>query len=86
VNSKAYLKIFAYNDKDELIDIKVIKITKEGEIIMEEAIGQPQRENVTKDKPEYIESDIKVESQCPSCGTLRDVEEPCPKCVVKKDV
>jgi len=29
---------------------------------------------------------IKVESQCPKCGTLRDVDELCPKCGVKKDV
>jgi len=80
MNNKAYLKIFAYNDKDELIDIKVIKITKEGTIIMEEAIGQPQRENVTKDKPEYEEKDIKVEYVCPKCKCLKTLLKPCPNC------
>jgi hypothetical protein len=80
MNDRAYLKIYAYNDNGELTDIKVVRINKDGKIKMEEAIGQPQPENITKDKPEYKEEDIKVEYVCPKCKCFKTLSKPCPNC------
>jgi hypothetical protein len=50
--NQAYFKIFAYNEKGEVTDVKVIRI-ENGAITMEEAVGQPKPENVSKEKPVY---------------------------------
>jgi hypothetical protein len=51
---RAYLKLYAFDEKGEMTDIKNIIITQEGKIVMEEALGsKPQPENIGKEKPEY---------------------------------
>jgi hypothetical protein len=51
---QAYLKIYAYDVKGECSDIKVIEV-KNGKIVMKEAIGQPEKENIGKKEKKYLE-------------------------------
>ena len=48
-----YMKVYTFSDNNELLDLEVIKISKEGVITKEHVLGQtPTKENINKDKLE----------------------------------
>jgi hypothetical protein len=50
MKNNAYIEIFAYGADGSVTDMKVIKITQEGKIVMEQGLGQPEKEKVSKEK------------------------------------
>lgn len=51
----AYLTVYAFDKNGDFTDAKNIILTEDGKIIVENAIGSNQPENIHKEKPEYIE-------------------------------
>jgi len=47
------MRIYGYNENGEVADIKVLTISKEGHITLEEGLGPPAKENISKEKPHY---------------------------------
>ena len=53
---KVNLKIIAFDENNVMTDIKIVKISSDGAITMEEAIGQPVAEKISKDKIEETQT------------------------------
>jgi hypothetical protein len=49
-NDNAYIKIYSYKENGDLADVKIILIKKDGEITMENAIGNQKKESPSKEK------------------------------------
>ena len=50
--NQVYFKLFAYNEKGEVTDVKVIR-RENGQIVVDGAFKQPQKENISKEKADY---------------------------------
>ena len=46
----AYFEIFGYDKNGAVADIKIVRITQNGKIFIEQGLGQPENENIRKEK------------------------------------